>query len=206
MLTKTQISTLKNELLSLKKQATKTEKETKQNQSIKESSGELSMYDNHPGDMGTALFEREKDYTLHEQAESTIDKINLALKAMEDGTYGKCEVCHRVIAYDRLLAVPYTTLCIEHAKENEQSVEMDTALNEQENPFQNTEDPLAIDYENSFEEVAEFGTSDSPSDFIDPSKPTYMDDNETKSVVDQVVGKSVTDDREDTNENEDFYE
>lgn len=206
MLTNAQISILKNELLSMKEQATKTEEGTKQNRSIKESSGELSMYDNHPGDMGTALFEREKDRTLNKQAESEIDKINLALNAVANGTYGKCEVCDRPIPYDRLLAVPYTTLCMEHAQENEQSVEMDTALNEVENPFQSTEDPLAIDYENSFEEVAEFGTSDSPSDFTDPSNPTYMDDNESEAIIDQVVEKSVTDNRENENENENLYD
>ncbi len=190
MLTSTEISTLKNELIQMRKQALKTEESTKQDDNIKETSGELSMYDNHPGDMGTALFEREKDRTLNEKAESEINKIDSALEAIKNKTYGQCEVCNKSIPYERLLAVPYTTLCIEHAQELEQSVEQDTALNEIENPFSETQDPRAIDYENSFEEVAEFGTSDSPSDFTDPSKPTYMDDNEPESIIDQIIDKN----------------
>lgn len=194
MLTNQELSILKNDLFTLKRQALKTGEGTKQDRNMQEASGELSMYDNHPADMGTALFEREKDRTLHEQAESNVGKIDTALKAIQNGTYGYCDVCHQAISYERLEAVPYTTLCIEHAQEVEQSLEQDTALNEVENPFDRTVDPLAIDYENSFEEVAEFGTSDSPSDFIDPGKPTYTDDNDTQSIVDQVVGKSLTND------------
>lgn len=204
MLTDKQISTLKNELFTMKEQAIKTEQGTKPNRSMQESSGELSMYDNHPGDMGTALFEREKDQTLHEQAESEIEKINLALQAMVNGTYGECEVCAKAIPYERLLTIPYTTLCIDHAQEVEQSIDTDTALNEVENPFQSTEDPEAIDYEDSFEEVAEFGTSDSPSDFLDPSNPTYMDDNTSETIINEVDPQKRTEDNE--NENEHLYD
>lgn len=203
MLTNAEISLLENELLEMKKRAVKTEKGTQQKTSMQESSGELSMYDNHPADMGTELFEREKDRTLNERAESEINKIDAALDAIKEKNYGRCEVCHQPIPYERLKAVPYTTLCIEHAQLNEQSIEKDSALNEVENPFGSTQDSSAIDYENSFEEVAEFGTSDSPSDFINPEKPTYTDDNNeaTQSIIDEVVGKSMTDD----NDNESLY-
>lgn len=197
MLTSSEISTLKNELLNMKKQALKTKENTKQEESIQEESGELSMYDNHPGDMGTALFEREKDFTLNEQAESELHKIDQALTAIEQKTYGQCKVCQHDIPYERLEAVPYTTLCMKHAEELEQSVQLDRAVNEIENPFSSTQDPLAIDYENSFEEVAEFGTSDSPSDFTDPGNPTYMDDNDSKSIVEQIVGNNRTFDNPD---------
>lgn len=201
MLTNAEKQKLKDELLKLQKEALKNEASTKQDASIQESSGELSMYDNHPADMGTALYDREKDRALHEHAQSEIGKIQIALKAMENGTYGTCEVCQKDISYERLLIVPYTTFCVEHAEEVEQSLEEDTALNEVENPFQSTQDPDARDYENSFEEVAEFGTSDSPSDFTDSAKPTYMDDNQRDFKIDQMVEKSVTDNTdEDTTE------
>ena len=77
------------------------------------------MYDNHPGDMGTELFEREKDMALNVHAGSELDKVESALQAMEDGSYGKCEVCQKDIPFERLEAVPYTTLCIDHATEQE---------------------------------------------------------------------------------------
>lgn len=197
MLTKQDIEHFKNELLNMKKKTEETNERTNQTESIQHSSGELSMYDNHPADMGTELFEREKDRALHEQSESQISHINHALAAIEKGTYGKCEVCNRTISYERLEAIPYTTLCIDHAESQEgEALATDTAFNEVENPFESTEDPEAIDYENSFHEVAEFGTSDSPSDFIRPNKPSYMDDvdeeTDSENKVDTIVGKSVT--------------
>lgn len=198
MLTDKQKNTLKSELLKMKEQSAQQEEETYPKENIKETSGELSMYDNHPADMGTALFEREKDLALHEHAESELNKIEIALKAIDEQTYGTCEVCGKDIPYDRLSAVPYTTFCIEHAEVVEQSVEEDIILNEVENPFESTQDPEAIDYENSFQEVAEFGTSDSPSDFTDSENPTYFnEDNDASSIIDKIVGNSVTDNNDD---------
>ncbi|HHY59635.1 MAG TPA: conjugal transfer protein TraR, partial [Clostridia bacterium] len=37
-------------------------------QSMRDSTGELSFYDNHPADMGNELFERGKDVALRDQA------------------------------------------------------------------------------------------------------------------------------------------
>ncbi|WP_269053200.1 TraR/DksA C4-type zinc finger protein [Sporosarcina sp. G11-34] len=189
-----QKSTLKEALLEMKDQSKTLEDETYPKKGIKETSGELSMYDNHPADMGTALFDREKDLALHEHAESELGKVNDALAAMEEGTYGKCKVCKQDISFERLEAVPYTTLCIEHAKEEEQSVKEDATVNSVKNPFESTMDGRALDYENSFKEVAEFGTSDSPSDFTDSENPTYSDKNDDDtSYIDKIVGNSITD-------------
>jgi len=194
MINDKQQSTLKEALLEMKDQSKSLDDETYPKKGIKETSGELSMYDNHPADMGTALFDREKDLALHEHAESVLGKVNDALAAMEEGTYGKCKVCKQDISFERLEAVPYTTLCIEHAKEEEQSVEEDAAINSVKNPFERTMDGRALDYENSFKEVAEFGTSDSPSDFTDSENPTYSDKNDDDtSYIDKIVGDSITD-------------
>lgn len=190
MLSKADIQTLKNELLQLRNTSLKVKQSTKQDDSIKNTSGELSIYDNHPADMGTVLVDREKDLALHEHADSETKKIELALKAIQQGTYGICHVCEKEIPYDRLLAIPYTTYCVEHAEAVEQSVEEDAALNERESPFDSTKDPRAIDDENSFEEVAEFGTSDSPADLPHSTGPTYTDG---EVDIDEVTEKSITD-------------
>lgn len=195
MISAQQQSILKEELLKMKNNLQITEKNTTIKESAQEASGELSMYDNHPADMATELFEREKDLALNEHAESELGKVKEALNAINKGVYGLCKICNEDIPFERLEAVPYTTLCIEHAKEEETSVEEDTALNSVENPFDLTRDKRGRDYENSFQEVAEFGTSDSPSDFIDSDKPTYADDNDcnTYKSIDKLVGKSITD-------------
>lgn len=194
MLNETQISTLKEALIEMKNQSKVIENETYLKKGLKESSGELSMYDNHPADMGTALFDREKDLALHEHAESELGKVNLALKAIDQGTYGKCKVCETDISFERLEIIPYTSLCIEHAEVEGKTAAEDVALNSVKNPFESTMDGRALDYENSFQEVAEFGTSDSPSDFTDSENPTYSDENDKDiSFIDKIVGDSITD-------------
>lgn len=49
--------------------------------------------------------------------------IDDALERIENGTYGTCEVCGKEIEKERLEALPWTTLCIEHAKELEATQE-----------------------------------------------------------------------------------
>jgi RNA polymerase-binding transcription factor DksA len=77
---------------------------------------ELSSLDQHPGDIGTETFEREKDFSLLEQLEAEIGDLDLALRKVEEGTYGLCEICGEPIDPDRLEAVPGTRTCIEHAR------------------------------------------------------------------------------------------
>src|SRR5690625_7732844 len=50
---------------------------------VKDTTGELSSYDNHPADMGTELFERGKDVALNEHAEKELEEINSALHAID---------------------------------------------------------------------------------------------------------------------------
>jgi len=45
--------------------------------------------------------------------------INDALERIQNETYGICEVCGKEIEEERLEAVPWTTLCIQHAKKQE---------------------------------------------------------------------------------------
>ena len=76
--------------------------------------GELTDFDqNHPGDLGTITFEREKDLALNENVEDLLAQINDALGRMENGTYGLCIRCNRPIAEARLEALPYAAYCIE---------------------------------------------------------------------------------------------
>ncbi|MGA9770947.1 MAG: TraR/DksA C4-type zinc finger protein [Blastocatellia bacterium] len=45
-----------------------------------------------------------------------LEKINAALQSIDDGTYGKCEVCGKEIEPERLDAEPTATTCIEHSR------------------------------------------------------------------------------------------
>ncbi|RYD04613.1 hypothetical protein N752_14665 [Desulforamulus aquiferis] len=73
--------------------------------SMSKSTSELSTYDNHPADVGTEMFERSKDFALREQAMLTVGAIDDALEKMNNGQYGKCEVCGKDINPDSLM--PY---------------------------------------------------------------------------------------------------
>ncbi|WP_409271010.1 TraR/DksA C4-type zinc finger protein [Neobacillus sp. SCS-31] len=135
-----------------------------------ETVGELSSYDNHPADLGTELFEREKNFALDGHADSQLGKVKEALAAIEDGSYGVCRECGKDIPYERLEAVPSTLYCVEHTPErtvaNDRPVEEDILDPSLPNSFRGRSEGGVIDTNDSFEEVARYGTSEGPSDLV----------------------------------------
>ena len=87
--------------------------------SLQDETAELSLADNHLGDVATATFDRELDEGLEEGAERRLEQIDAALKKIDEGTYGTCEVCGRPIGEERLRAVPWATLCIEDQRKQD---------------------------------------------------------------------------------------
>ncbi|MBX3417141.1 MAG: TraR/DksA C4-type zinc finger protein [Pirellulaceae bacterium] len=57
---------------------------------------------------------------LIEVASRELRSIEVALKRMKAGNYGKCELCNCNIGLPRIQALPYATLCISCQRENEQ--------------------------------------------------------------------------------------
>lgn len=162
----------------MKERLTETEGNTDMLKSSQEESGELSMYDNHPADLGTELYDREKDIALNSHATDELEKVENALQAIKDGTYGVCEVCGKNIQVERLEAIPYTTLCIEDAKKEsttDHSTENNELLMAEPNSFAARREGDAIDYEDSFQEIAKSGTSETPSDFVGSKNRDYDD-------------------------------
>jgi RNA polymerase-binding transcription factor len=78
-------------------------------------SGDVGL-DDESADAGTATFEREKDLSIENNVRDLIDKIDRALKRIDEGTYGLCSVCGRPIEKARIKALPYVDLCIKDAK------------------------------------------------------------------------------------------
>lgn len=140
-------------------------------ESTRDSISELSMYDNHPADIGTETYERGKDIALNEHAEKELEEINKAIHAIEEGTYGVCSKCGKDIGYERLLAVPTTDRCIEHADEDkftgERPVE-EEVFSPNINPDEATEETqVGYDAEDTWQDVSKYGTSETPSDFYE---------------------------------------
>lgn len=172
MLTKQQLNTLKDMLLEEKRNLEGTidaEDGTLDRESERDRH-ELSAYDNHPADLGTELYEREKDMALSVHEEDQLGKVEAALAAIQNGTYGKCKICGKEIAYDRLEAIPYANTCVEHTSEegipDDRPAELDYLKPAYDNTFADRHKRQGIrDYEDSFQDVALFGTSETPSDF-----------------------------------------
>jgi RNA polymerase-binding transcription factor DksA len=64
-------------------------------------------------DLGTEMFEREKDLSILERVEAERADVDRALKRLEDGTYGLCEACGREIAKARLEIRPAARFCVD---------------------------------------------------------------------------------------------
>ena len=69
----------------------------------------------HLGDQGTTTFLRERDLAIEEHEEILLDEIDAAIKRIDDGAYGKCEVSGEEISFERLQALPWARTTLEHA-------------------------------------------------------------------------------------------
>lgn len=74
---------------------------------------ELSMNDQHPADLGTEVFEQEKTHSILSSVEEELTEVERALERIADGSYGKCEACHKPIPAARLAALPAARFCVE---------------------------------------------------------------------------------------------
>jgi RNA polymerase-binding transcription factor DksA len=84
-----------------------------QEEATSETAGELSSFDQHPGDLGTETFEMEKNVSLLEQLEDELNETDAASERLERGEYGRCLACGRPIGDERLEAMPAARYCIE---------------------------------------------------------------------------------------------
>jgi len=84
-----------------------------------ESTSELSHLAQHPADIASETFEREKDFSILEQVEAELAEVDRALRRIDEGTYSTCEACHDPIGDDRLEAMPAARFCVTHQTQAE---------------------------------------------------------------------------------------
>ena len=92
-----------------------------------DSISELSSIAQHPADIGSETFEREKDLSILEQVEAELADVEHALRRLEDGTYGICEACGQPIDEARLEALPAARFCLKDQAAAEQELRRPTA-------------------------------------------------------------------------------
>lgn len=80
-----------------------------------ELTGDVGL-DDEMADAGTATFEREKDLSIEQNVRDLLQKVDRALKRMEEGAYGVCQRCGKPIEKARIKALPYVDLCIRDAQ------------------------------------------------------------------------------------------
>ena len=66
-------------------------------------------------DTSQVTAERGEAEVLAGQLQETLDEVALAIGRLEDGSYGRCEVCGVAVEPARLEAMPATRFCINHA-------------------------------------------------------------------------------------------
>lgn len=160
--------------------------------SMRDEISELSLADNHPADIASELFEREKDVGLRHLDQVRLDTVNAALQRLDDGMYDRCRQCGKPIGEERLAANPVAILCIT-CKRHEEGEETDLDRPVEEwylTPgFARTDlddnDATGFDGEDSWQAVARYnqraGYDEDAADHLERS---YMDDNE--GIVDGV--------------------
>lgn len=89
------------------------------NRSQRDAAGDLSGYSFHMADMATDNFDREFSLDLVSTEQVILNRVEAALRRIDEGTYGTCENCSKPISLKRLKAVPYAELCIK-CKEDEE--------------------------------------------------------------------------------------
>lgn len=85
---------------------------------------EGSVGGNHPGDQGSDVRDAEQSLTIRLDLEEMRRQVIAALERMDEGTYGLCLQCGKLIDPERLDALPHAAYDIEHQAELERNARL----------------------------------------------------------------------------------
>jgi DnaK suppressor protein len=121
---RTELNEYKERLLALRARMSGDVKQLRENslqKSRSQANGDLSSMPIHMADIGSDNYEQEFSLSLMENEGAALAKIQASLERIEDGTYGACEECGAKIPKTRLNAIPYASLCVKCASQQERS-------------------------------------------------------------------------------------
>ncbi len=121
--------------------------------SLRESTGELALADNHPADLASETLERGKDLGAACDLRRRVRALQAALDRLREGRYGRCAVCGRAIEPERLELVPEAPTCAGCARGETVG-----------RPVEEEVLPCSFGGKEAWDQVARYGTSDSPQD------------------------------------------
>jgi DnaK suppressor protein len=73
---------------------------------------EFERYGQHPSELAADTLEREVELSIERDLAAQIDDVDDALRRLDQGRYGLCEVCGQPIGADRLVAMPAARRCV----------------------------------------------------------------------------------------------
>ena len=141
-------------------------------ESLREGLSELSAYDNHPADLGTETFKRSQQLAIADLFDRSVAEVDAALQRVREGTYGVCERCGEAIAAERLVAIPEARHCVpcqqtidaKQAEVSQRPIEEELLSPPFARTWNDGTDKVGFDGEDAWQAVAQFGSSDTPSD------------------------------------------
>ena len=74
---------------------------------------EASAFGMHQADAGSDAYDRDFALSLLSQEQDALYEIDEALKRIEQGTYGICELCNKAILHARLEAIPFARFTVD---------------------------------------------------------------------------------------------
>lgn len=77
---------------------------------------ELSSMPVHMADVGSDNYDRDFTLQLVQSGHETLQQIDEALRRIDEGTYGICEVCGGKIPKRRLQVMPHASMCVKCAE------------------------------------------------------------------------------------------
>ena len=172
--------------------------------------GELSVYDNHPADIGDELFERSKDIALRDNENILLTEVKTALNKIHNHSYGVCDKCGQEIARERLEAIPLASQCLKCQQETENTDITSTRPIEEDllsPPFErsfldsDSHDFVGFDGEDSLQSVLRYGSSDSPQDIpgSENYKKLFPNNDEHQGIVEWTDAIPTEDRRQEEN-------
>jgi RNA polymerase-binding transcription factor DksA len=77
------------------------------------SGSDTSAFGMHQADAGSDAYDRDFALSMLSKEQGSLYEIDEALKRIEDGTYGVCDLCQKPIKHERLEALPFTRYTVD---------------------------------------------------------------------------------------------
>lgn len=111
---KKQVEIFRSQLLKIKEDISKDIKNMSSlhTQENKDPSMENAGHSMHMADVATDMYDREFNLGLASNDRELLQKVDIALKRLSEGSYGLCAMCKMPITLARLKAIPYVQNCV----------------------------------------------------------------------------------------------